>query len=104
MQAEYKLAWRNWVNGRLISFSNRICRCQIKAKAKILESADNPHMLYYMCMNRPKYGYFKWWVLERTDFNSAAIFIGNMAGMVDSHVMNMIDSNVKKVKSIVKKL
>ena len=104
MQVEYEPAWRNWVNGRLIRFPNRICRCQTRAEVKISESDDNPHKLYYTCMNKPKCGYFKWWVPDRTDFNNGAVLEGNAAAMVDSHVINTIDINVKEVKSIVKKL
>lgn len=46
----------------------------------------------------------EWQVPKRDDFNSGAIFEGNVGSMVDSHVSSMIDNNVKEVKSIVKKL
>lgn len=76
----------------------------MRAKVKIFESDDNLHKLYYKYMNKPKCGYFKWWVPEMDDFNNRAVFEGNIAVIVDSHVLQAIEDNVKKVKTLIKML
>ena len=46
-------------------------------------------------MNKPKCDYYKWSVSERDNFNNGVVFELNMVGMVDSHVISIIDNNVK---------
>ena len=70
----------------------------------ISESDENAHKLYYRCPNRTTCGYFKWWVPARDDFNNGAVFEGNLSAIVDYDTLNAIESNVKEVKTIMKKL
>ncbi|KAL9448688.1 hypothetical protein AB3S75_016059 [Citrus x aurantiifolia] len=104
MEQVYEPAWRNFVNGKLIRFSNRICKCRMRAEVKIFESDNNPHKLYYKCMNKTNCGYFKWWVPERNDFNNGAFFEGNMIAVVNVDALHAIEANVNEVKTLVKKL
>lgn len=76
----------------------------MRAEVMISESDDNPHKLYYKCPNKSSCGYFKWWVSEKDDFNNRAVFEGNLGAIVDCDTLNTIESNVKEVKTIVKKL
>lgn len=64
----------------------------MRAKVKISKLYDNPHKLYYTCINKLEYGYFKQWIpKKKNDFNNEVIFEKNMTSMVDSHVINIID-------------
>lgn len=47
---------------------------------------------------------FKWWVPKRDDFNNGAMFEGILGAIMDCDMLNAIESNVKEVKTIVKKL
>ena len=69
--------WRDEINGNLIRFANKICKCNKRASVKISESDDNPNKLYYCCMDsRHGYGYFKFWIPSPNDFNKGEIFEG----------------------------
>lgn len=67
----------------------------MRVEVKIWASNDNHQKLYYTCMNKPKCDYYKWSVSERDNFNNGVVFELNMVGMVDSHVISIIDNNVK---------
>lgn len=84
--------------GRLIRFSNCICRCHMRDKVKISKLDDNPNKLYLTRMNNPKCANFKWWTLKRD-----TLIVGSFCFFIDSRIINIID-NTKEVKSIVKKL
>lgn len=70
----YQPSWRNCVNGKLIKYSNKTCKCLMRVDLRVFESDNNPHMLYYCCAKKEGCGYFRWWVPEKTDFNNGAIF------------------------------
>lgn len=99
----YEPAWRNTVNGKLIRFSNKICKCYMRADLKISESDDNPHMLYYRCAKKNGCGYFKWWAPNRDDFNNGALFEGCVSTDVCYAVLSRIENDVKTMKTIVEK-
>ena len=55
--------WRDEINGNLIRFSNKICRCYKRAVVKVSESYNNPNKLYYCCMDsKHGCGCFKFWI------------------------------------------
>lgn len=76
----------------------------MRAEVMIFESYENPHKFHYRCPNRTISGYFKWWVPKRDDFNNGDVFEGNLGAIMDCDTLNDIESNVKEVKTIVKKL
>ncbi|KAK9192391.1 hypothetical protein WN944_003081 [Citrus x changshan-huyou] len=43
--------WGDEINGNLIRFANKICKCNRRASVKISKSDDNPNKLYYCCMD-----------------------------------------------------
>ncbi|GMP61396.1 hypothetical protein CsSME_00023884 [Camellia sinensis var. sinensis] len=47
-----------------IQFSNRKCRCRVRASFRISESKDNPGMVYFACPsnNTNGCGFFQWWM------------------------------------------
>lgn len=75
----------------------------MRVEVRISKSDNNPHKLYYRCLNKTTCDYFKWWVLERNDFNNGAVFEGIIGAIMDCDTLSAIESNVKEVKTIMKK-
>lgn len=100
----YQPSWRNCVNGKLISYSNKICECHIRAYLRVSKSDDNPHMLCYRCVKKAGCGYFRWQVPDRTDFKvwTGLIFKGSVATVANHELINVLTSEVKELKDMLR--
>ena len=55
------------INGGVVIFKNKLCRCGMKAGVRISESSQNPGKLFFFCEKR-QCKFFKWWQPDETEF------------------------------------
>ena len=102
--SQERKGWRDEINGNLIRYSNKTCRCYKRAALKVSESDDNPNKLYYCCMDsKHGCGYFKFWIPSPNDFNRGAIFDGIRTCQENYELLMGMQKDMKEMKSIMQK-
>ena len=91
------VAHRREINGDIIRFKNRRCKCNRKAVLYISETNQNPCKLFFKCKTE-KCNFYAWWEPDEEEFDIGAMI--RSAGDLEACAQNVASLEAKTVEAL----